>query len=148
HGRQALVASGHADDALARGQRADQPPENCCRVVAVGQRIHHAGGALGASVAGVADETGEGDASALLDLLRGGLHEQPNFKMSGLKAESEGPAVLAADAALRRADEAFPASQLKRIPAHAGVLGPTENVAGRSRSEDLGGQRKLSLGAG
>src|SRR5450756_566549 len=36
HGRQPLVARGHAEHAAARGQGADQPPENARRVVAVG----------------------------------------------------------------------------------------------------------------
>ena len=44
----------------ARGQRADQAAEDRGGVVAVGQGIEHAGGALGAAVAGVGAIGGEG----------------------------------------------------------------------------------------
>ena len=60
HRRQAFIAGGDADHALAGGQRADQPAHDDGRVVAVGQRVEHAGGALRAPVARVADVAGEG----------------------------------------------------------------------------------------
>ena len=53
HRGQSFVAGGHADDAAARGQRADEPPEDRGGVVAIGQAVEHSVGALGAPVAWV-----------------------------------------------------------------------------------------------
>ncbi len=53
HRGQTLVACGHAHDAFARGQRAHQPSQHRCGIVAIGQRVHHACGALRAAVAGI-----------------------------------------------------------------------------------------------
>ena len=47
--------------AAARGQRADQAAEHGGGVVAIGQAVEHAGGALRAAVAGVGAERGEGN---------------------------------------------------------------------------------------
>ena len=76
HGRQALVAGGHAQHAAAGGQRADQAAQHDGGVVAVGQAVHHARRALGAAVARVGDEAGEGDGAQPAEFLGGRLHEQ------------------------------------------------------------------------
>ena len=59
HGRQTLVAGGHSQHAGSGRQRADEAAENLGCVVAVGQAVHHSGGALGSPVARVGDKAGE-----------------------------------------------------------------------------------------
>ena len=63
HGGQPLVAGGHAHHRLARGQRADEPPQDDGGVVAIGEAVEHAARPLGASVAGIGAEGGEGNAA-------------------------------------------------------------------------------------
>src|ERR1019366_367627 len=90
HGGQALVAGGDADHGGRGGQRADEAAEDTGGVVAVGQRIEHAGGTLGAAVAGVGAIGGEGDGAERLQFLGGGVHEQADFPVAGVIAARDG----------------------------------------------------------
>ena len=148
HGGEALVAGGDAEDAAARGQRADEAAEDGGGVVAVGQGIEHAGGALGAAVAGVGAVGGEGDGAERLQFFGGGVHEQADFPVAGVVAEGDGRAVGGADAAVGAEDEEFLAAERGRVPAHAGVLAPAEEVAGGAVEEHLGGDGERAGGAG
>ena len=116
HGRQSLVAGGDADDAAARGQRADQAAEDGRGIVAIGQGIEHAGGALRAAVAGVGAVGGEGDGAERLQFLGGGVHEQPDLPVAGVVAERDGRAIGGADAAVGAEDQEFLAAERCRSP--------------------------------
>ena len=131
-----------------RRQRADQPPQDHRGVVAIGQAVHHAGGALRAAVAGIGAEAGEGDAAERLQLVRRRLHEQADFPVAGVIAERDGRAVGVADAAGRAEDQELAAAQFGRLPAHADVLRPAEQVAARRFAQHLLGQRQAAGGAG
>ena len=148
HRRKAFVAGGHPDDAAAGGQRADQPPKNLRRVVAVRQAIHHAAGALRTAVTGIGAETGEGYAAQRLHSPRGFFHQQTDLVVPGVIAQRDGAAIGSADAALGAENQNFLAAEGFRIPAHAGVLSPAENVSAGSRSQHLFGQGQRPLGAG
>ena len=71
HGGQALVAGGDAEDAFARGERAHEAAEDDCGVVAIGERIEHAVGALGSAVAWVGDGSGEGGCAMIAEFAGG-----------------------------------------------------------------------------
>src|SRR5262249_3860946 len=58
------------------------------------------------------------------------------------------PAVGGADAALGAEDEELLAAQLGRVPAHAGVLAPAEDIATGGVEEQLLGQRQTASRAG
>ncbi len=105
HGGQTFVAGGDADDAAARGQRTDEPSEDGGRVVAIRQRIEHGGSALAAAVAGIGAVGGEGHGALRFQFARGGFHEQADFPVAGVIAESDGRAVGGADAAVGAEDE-------------------------------------------
>ena len=130
HGGQSFIAGGDADHAAARGEGADQAAEDGGGVVAVGEAVEHAWSALGAAVAGVGAIGGEGDGAGGFEFARGGFHEQADFPVAGVVAEGDGRAVGGADAAVGGEDEKFLGVDLRRVPAHAGVLGPAEEVAG------------------
>ena len=116
-------------------------------IVAIGQAVHHPGGALGAPVARIAAKARERNGALALQLFRRRLHEQPNLEMSGMVAERDGGAVGRANAALRAQDVELLASQIGGIPAHAGVLRPSENVTARTLPECLFRQWKQALRA-
>ena len=141
HRGQALVAGGDTDDAFSRRVRTDESAEDRRRVVAVGQGIHHPVGALGAAVAGIADEAGERHAAERGDRFRDFLHQETDLEVTGVITERDGFAIGLADPALGREDEIIAARDLVRGPAHADVLRPAEEVAARMR-------RELFLGEG
>jgi hypothetical protein len=148
HRREALVASGHTDYTAARGQGTDQAAEDAGGVVAVSQRVEHAGGALRAAVAGVGAVGGEGDGPERFELPGRGFHEQADFPVAGVVAERDGRAVGRADASVSAEYEDFLAPERGRIPAHTGVLRPSEDVARRFGDEHLGRDGKRPRGAG
>ncbi len=129
HGGQPFVARGDAEHAAARGEGADEAPEDAGGVVTVGQGIEHAGGALRAAVARVGAIGREGHGAEALELFRGGVHEQGDFPVAGVIAEGDGRAIGGANAAVGAEDEKFLAAEEGGVPAHAGVLGPAEEVA-------------------
>ena len=75
HRREALVAGGDAEHAAARGERAYQATKYDGGVVAVGEGVEHAGGAVGAAVTGIAHVAGEGNRAVGGEGARGFLHE-------------------------------------------------------------------------
>ena len=145
HGRKPLIAGGHADYAAARGQGADEAPENRGGVVAEWQGIEHAGGSLRAAVAGIGAVSGEGDGAQRLEFLGRGVHEQADFPVTGVITQRDGRAVGRADAAVGAEDQELLAAERSRIPPHAGILGQAEELAGGTAEQHLGsdGQRAL-----
>ena len=73
----------------ARRQRTNQPAQHHGRIVAIRQAIHHADGALRAAVARIGAEAGERHAAEPSNLLGRRLHEQPDFPMAGVIAQSD-----------------------------------------------------------
>ncbi len=72
-----------------------------------GRRIEHAGGALGASVAGVGAGSGEGNGVERLQRDGGFGDERAEFPVAGMKAERDGGSVGSAQAAVGAEDEDF-----------------------------------------
>ena len=142
HRRQALVAGGDAQHPAARGQRTDEAAQHDGGVVAVGEAVQHAGRAVGAAVARVADIPGERNGAGRGEFPRGLLHQQADLPVAGMVAEGDGRAVGCADAALGAEDEELPAEHRRGRPAHAGVLGPAEEVAARHLLQTGGVQRE------
>jgi hypothetical protein len=140
-----MVAGGHAQHAAARGERADQPSENAGRVVAVGQGIEHAGGALRAPVAGIRAVCGERHRTERLELFRRCVHQQRHFPVAGVVSECDGRAICRAYAAVGAEDEKLLAAEQRRIPAHTRVLGPAEQVARGPVQQHFGRYRDGAL---
>jgi hypothetical protein len=111
HRGETFVASGHADHAAPRGQGTDEAAKNAGRVVAVSQRVEHAGGALRAAVAGVGAIGSEGDGAERFELLGGGVHQEADFPVAGVVPERDGRAVGRADAAVGAENEEFLAAE-------------------------------------
>ena len=128
HGGQALVAGCHSHHAPGGGQGAGEAPQNDGSVIAIGQGIEHAGGALRAAVAGIAAEDREGDCAVGLEDTGGLFHEKGHFPVPGMQAECDGGAVRIADASRGGEHEELGTAQLGGIPSHPGVLRPTENI--------------------
>ena len=99
-------------------------------VVAVGERVEHARRALGAPVARVGDVGGERQPAEPVELLGRLAHEQADLPVARVVAERDRRAVVGPHAAQGREDEELVAPDLGRLPAHAGVLGQPEDVAG------------------
>ena len=129
HRGQALVAGGHAEHAAPRGQAADEAAEDGGGVVAIGERIVHAGGALQAAVAGVRTIAREGQRADALKLARSRVHHQAHFPVAGVVAERDDAAVGGAQAAVGAEDEVFGRAEARRVEAHAGIERPAEQVA-------------------
>ena len=142
HRGQTLVAGGDAEDAATRRERSNQAAEDGRRVVAIGEAVEHRRRALRAAVARIGAGGGEGDRAGSLELARRGLHEQADFPVPGVVAERDRRAIRRADPAVRRENEELRAADRRRLPAHAGVLRPAEDVAGRPRPQHLRGQRQ------
>ena len=148
HRGEAFVAGGDAEDAGARGKRAHQSAQDDGGVVAVGQRVEHAGGALGAAVARVGAGSGEGDGVERFQFARGFGYQSADLPVAGVKAESDGSAVWSAEAAVGAEDEDFGAEDARGVPAHADVLAEPEEIAGGLGEEHLRGDGENTRGAG
>ena len=107
HGGQTFIASGDAQHAFARRQGTNESAQDGRGIVAIGEAVHHADCALGAPIAGIADETSKGNHIVFLEFPGGGLGEQTYFVMSGVIAQRDGRAIFGADAALGAEDEIF-----------------------------------------
>ncbi len=142
HGRQALVASRHAQHAAAGGQRADESPEHLRRIVAVREAVHHADRSLRAAVTGIGTVCGEWQRRECAELLGRRLHQEADFPVSGVVAECDRGAVGAANTAIGAEHQVLRTTELARIPAHAGVLRETEDVSARALEKHLGRQWK------
>ena len=113
-------------------------------VVAVGEGVEHAGGAVGAAVAGIAHVAGEGNRAVRGEGARGLLHEQADFPVAGVVTERDGRSVGCADAALRGENEKlFPEHRGGR-PTHAGVLRHAEEIAAGHIAELVGLEREAA----
>jgi hypothetical protein len=137
-----------SQDAAPRGKRADEPAEDGGGVVAVGEAVEHADGAVGAAVARIAAVGGEGRGAVGGEHASGFLHEQPDLPVAGVQAESDRRAVGRADAALRAQQEEFRPAQALHLPAHADVLRPAKEVATGDGAQFRGAERQLAGGPG
>ena len=117
-------------------------------VVAARQAVEHAGGALRAAVAGVGAIGREGDGAQRLELPRSRFHHQADLPVPGVIAQRDGRARAVADTAMRAENQDFLAAQRARVPSHAGILAPSEQVAGWAREQHLGRHGKCASGAG
>ena len=75
------------------------------------------------------------------------VHEQADFPVAGVIAQRDGRAVGRADAAVGAEDQELLAAERGRVPAHAGILGPAEQVAGGTVEQHLGGDGQRALRA-
>ncbi len=137
HRGQALVARADGDHAAPRGQAPHQPTEDQRRVVPVRERVEHPGRALGATVAGVGDVRGERKRAEPVELERRLADEQRDLPVAGVVAERDRAPVVRAQPSVGGEDQERVAGGLRRVPAHAGVLGQPEHVAGRPVAKEL-----------
>ena len=70
--------------------------------------------------------------------------QQADFPVPGVKSERNGLAVFRAQAAMRAEDQKLRIEETIRLPAHSGVLGETEKIAGGFGEKHLGRQRQRS----
>ena len=148
HRGQPFVAGGDAEHAAPRGQRADQPAQHDRGVVPVGEAVEHAGGAVGAAVARIADVAGKGHGAGRRHRAGGFFHEQADLPVSGVVTERDWRAVGGADAALGTEDEKLFTAEQGGIPAHAGVLRQPKEVAAGHVPQLVGFKRQFSAGTG
>ena len=132
---------------LPRGQRAHQAAQHDRRIVAIGQRIHHARSALRAAVAGIGARSRKRSGAQRFQLARRLGHQQADFPVAGVKAERDGLAVLRAQAAVRAQDQELRIEESIRLPAHAGVLRQAEEIAGGLGEQHLRRERQRTLRA-
>ena len=76
------------------------------------------------------------------------VHQQADFPVAGVIPQRDGRAVGRADAAVRAENQEFLAAEFVGRPAHAGILRPAEDIAGRPRDQHLGRNRQGSRGSG
>jgi hypothetical protein len=107
HGRQSLVTSGHAQHAFAGRKGSHEAAQDNSRIVAIGQRIHHARGALGAPVAGIGACPRERHCMQHLQFPRCLGDQQADLVVPGVKSKSDGAPVFAAQAAMCTQDQEF-----------------------------------------
>ena len=148
HGREPFVTRGDTEHSPARRQGTDESAKDLGGIIAVREAIHHADGSLRSTVARIGDETGKRDAVMGSQLLGGRLHEQSDLPVTRVVAQSDGRSVGSADASLRAEDEEFFAAQLHRVPAHADVVSPAEEIAARRMPQQLLRQRQRAGRAG
>jgi len=83
--------------------------------------------------------------------LGGGFHLQDHLPVAAVVAEGDGAAIGGAEAAGGAEDEELLAAQVGRVPAHADILAPAEEVAAGSVAEHVVGERQATgraLGGG
>ena len=148
HGRQPFVAGGYADDALPHRQAANEPANNGGGVIAIGQRVKHARGALSAPVAGIAHVAGERHRAEPAQFLRGGAHLKGDLPVPGVIAERDRLAAFPAQPALSAENEIGGARHFLCAPAHAGILTPAEEVAAGSITQHFLRERQAAGRAG
>ena len=144
HGGQGLVAGGDAEDTLAPGQAADQPPKDARRIVAIGQAVHHSRRALRPTVTGVRAAGGEGHAAEGLELPRRGLQQQAQLIMPDVIADRDRLAVGAANPALVTEQQKGIGQDFGRLPPHPHVLDQAKEVAAGGPGEKIAGQRQFA----
>jgi hypothetical protein len=122
HGGQSLVAGGDADNSLAGWERPHQAAQHNRSIVAKGQRVHHAGCALRAAIAGIGASPGKGNGVQRLQFTGGLCHKQAHFPVSGMETESNGLSIVGAQAAMSAEDQKLWIEKPIRVPTHAGIL--------------------------
>ena len=113
-----------------------------------GQGVEHAGGALGASVAGIGAGSGEGDGVEGFQGDGGFGYQCADFPVAGVEAEGDGGSIGGAQAAVGAEDEDFRAEQFLRFPAHAGVLAQAEEIAGGRGEQHFRGDGQQAVRTG
>ncbi len=113
-----------------------------------GQGVEHAGGALGASVAGIGAGSGEGDGVEGLEGDGGFGYQCAQFPVAGMEAEGDGGSVGGTQASVGAEDEDFRADELLRFPPHACVLAQAEEIAGGRGEQHFRGDGQQAARAG
>src|SRR6185295_1625347 len=113
------------------------PPEYLRGVVAVWKAVEHSGSALRAPVAGIGAGSGEWNRAQTFQLPGGGFHQQPHFPVARMIAERHRRTIRVTDSAVCAEDEDLLAAHGRRIPTHAGVLAPPEQIARWTRQQHL-----------
>ena len=116
HRGQSFIAGGYTEYAATRGQRANQAAEDASGIIAIGQRVEHAGGALRAAVARVGAVGREGDGAERFELLGGRVHQQADFPVPCVIPQCHGRAVSRADTAVGAENQEFLAAEFVRRP--------------------------------
>src|SRR5262249_41356529 len=128
-------------------ERSNEPTKNLGRVVPIRKAVEHPHRALSSPVTGVGTIGRERNGFEVSQFARRGLNEQSDFPMAGVITEGNWFSIGRATAALGTEDEELFAAQFTRIPAHAGVLGPAENIAAGRFGQHLRRQRQAALRA-
>ena len=142
HRRQAFIAGRDAEHTASGRQRSDQPAEHRRRIIAIGQAVEHRRRALRPSVARIGAGAGERDRASCLELTRRCFHQKADFPVPGVITEGNRRAVWRANPAVRRENQELAAGHGRRFPAHARVLAPAEQIAGRTLAQHLGSERQ------
>ena len=111
------------------GSDRDQPPKNDRRIIAIRQAVEHPGRSLRAPIARIGAKPANGMDFNLSKFLRRRLHEQTDFPMPRVITQRNRLPIRRAHAALRAQNQKLFAAQLRRIPAHPGILRHPENIA-------------------
>src|SRR5437867_597090 len=101
HGGQTLVARGNPNNARTRRKRTREPTKDNRGIVAIRQAIEHPSGALGAAIAWIGAIGGEGDRTEATQFDGCGFNKRANLPMARMVSERNGPAIRAAQTALR-----------------------------------------------
>ena len=142
HRRQSLVARRDSEHAAPRRQRSNQPAEHRGRVVAERQAVEHRRRALRSAVARIGARRRKRNRAGALEHAGRRLEQQSDFPVTGVIPERDWRPIRRADAAVRREHQKFFAAERGRIPSHAGVLRPAEQIAGRPLAQHLRRQRQ------
>ena len=140
HGWQAFVAGSDSQDTSSRWKRPNQSPEHDRCIVAIWERVKHADCPLRSSIARVAHKACKRNAPSFAEPLGCRLHHQPHFPMTGVVPQSDGLPILASNTPLRAQQQELRPHHFLDVPAHSGILGPTEKVAARPSPQHLIGK--------
>ena len=147
HRGQSLVARRDAEHAAPRRQRSNQPAEDRRRIVAERQAVEHRRRALRSAVARIGARRRERNRAGRLEHTRRRFEQQSDFPVTGVIPERDRRPIGRANAAVRREHQKLFAAERRRIPSHAGVLRPAEQIAGRPLAQHLRRQRQRARGS-
>ena len=148
HRGQSLVARRHAEHAAPRRQRSNQPAEDRRRIVPERQAVEHRRRALRSAVARIGARRRKRNRAGRLEHTRRRFEQQSDFPVTGVIPERDRRPIGRANAAVRREHQKLFAAERRRIPSHAGVLRPAEQIAGRPLTQHLRRQRQRARGPG
>ena len=135
HGRQPLVAGGHAKHAAPGRKRSDEAAKHRGGVVAERQTVEHRCRALRSPIAWIGAGSRKRNRPGALEDRRRGLEQQAHLPMSGVISERDGRSVGRADATVRREHQELVAAERGGFqPMPAFCVHPNRSPEGRSRS--------------